>query len=266
MKVGVQIGLTDPDQIADYCRAAGVDEVAMSAGGISANIAALKEAISERGIHLTVLIPPNPSREAVLGENESEVVYLCEILRAISAAGVDTALFYPLDRFKNYLEEYHHEKPPLEVMPGDEKWGKIIEFFRRIADVAEEANLKIANHVFAVGIMRQILNEVKSPALGVTYCTGMYIFGEDPYTGVDIYGIERIFFCHARNLVRHGPGRQGHEEVPLDRGDINMARYVRVLVDSGYNGLIVPEHWGEMGNVVDSVVYLKRLINEALSK
>jgi len=270
MKVGVQLGLTSVDEITDYCRDVNVDEIVLSISAVpgfsekdisSDGIKAFIDDIAEKGILVSGMIPPNPSKEAILGSSQDEFAYLCKILRSIGEAGIKTVLFYPFDRFKNYLAEYHHEKPPLEIMPDDERWGLIIKFFRLISDIAEESDLKIASHVFAVDIMRQILEEVKSPNLGVTYCTGMYIFGSDPYAGIDIYGMDRIFLCHARNLIRHGPGRQGHEEVPLDCGDIDMARHVRNLIKSEYNGLIIPEHWGKGGNVVDSVAYLKKLID-----
>jgi D-mannonate dehydratase len=271
MKVGIQLGLSDVDQIAEQCREVDVDEIVLSVSAIpefaskgfasSDDIEKFKEKLAKRAINLSGMIPPNPSREAVLGDNADEITNLCKILKAIGEADIKTVLFYPFDRFKNYLAEYHHEKPPLEVMPNDERWGEIIKFFRQISSVAEDANVKIANHVFAVDIMRRILSEVESPNLGVVYCTGMYIFGADPYSAIDIYGIERIFLCHARNLIRHGPGRQGHEEVPLDKGDIDMSRHILNLIKAGYDGLIIPEHLGQTGSIIDSVAYLKMLIS-----
>jgi len=273
MRVGIQTGLADIDQIVDYCHQADVDEIVLSAsaipgftetGSISADsIANFIDKVAQRGIKISGMIPPNPSRDAVLGENKDEVADLCRILQAIGETDVKTVLFYPFDRFKNYLSEYYYEKPPLEVMPSDEKWSVIIGFFKQIADVAEKHHLNIANHVFAVDIMRQVFDEVKSPRLGVTYCTGMYIFGNDPYACIDIYGLERIFLCHARNLIRHSPGRQGHEEVPLDSGNIDMARYIHNLINAGYEGLVIPEHWGNKGNVIDSIAYLKKLMEGA---
>ena len=273
MRVGIHTGLTDLDQLAERCRQMDVDDVIMGIGTFaefrkqeyvtSASVAALKDEMAQRGIRLAGITPPSPSPEAVLGDNENEVENLCKIIRALGEADVEMMHFYPLDRFKNYKEEYHHEKPPLEVMPGEEKWEIVIGFFRRLADMAEEADVKISNHVFAADIMLEILDTVGSPNLGVTYCTGTYIFGYDPYTTINLFGIERIFICHARNLVRHSPGRQGHEEVPLESGDIDMARYIRILTELGYDGLIVPEHWGKTGDLSSSVAYLRKLINQS---
>jgi sugar phosphate isomerase/epimerase len=273
MRVGIQLGLNNAEQIADYCHQANVDEIVLSVNAIpgfnkkgfisSDNIADFIDEVAQHDVRISGMIPPNPSRDAVLGENKDEIVNLCQILQAIGKTDVKTLLFYPFDHFKNYLSEYHHEKPPLEVMPHDEKWSNIIDFFKLITDVAEKHNLNIANHVFAVEIMRQILDEVKSSRLGVTYCTGMYIFGNDPYAGIDLYGLDRIFLCHARNPIRHGPGRQGHEKAPLDKGDIDIGIYLQNLINAGYEGLVVPEHWGSSGNVIDSVAYLKKLMKGA---
>ena len=261
MRVGIQTGLTDVEKIVEYCRQVGVDEIVLSTRAILDGAEGFLETLGKRGIRVSGFIPPNPSREAVLGDNEAELEALYKTLRAMGETDIKTVLFYPLDRFKNYKEEYHHEKPPLEVMPGEEKWDIIIGFFRQVADIAEGFDLKIANHVFAVDVMLEIFDTVGSPNLGVTYCTGMYMFGSEPLAGIDIYGIQRIFLCHARNLVRHGPGRQGHEEVPLEEGDIDFSRYIRSLMEAGYDGLVIPEHLGEAGDIAVSVDYLRGLID-----
>ena len=122
-------------------------------------------------------------------------------------------------------------------------------------------NLKLANHLWAVDMLHAIWDAVDSPNNGVTYCQGMYIFGEDPHTAVDTWGIKRIFFCHARNLVRHGPSFQEYEEVPLDSGDVDIALCMRSLAEAGYDGLIIPEHLGKNGSISDAVAYLKKLID-----
>ena len=260
------IGLGNLDRAIETCRQMGVQDVIGSPGRFTItpkNLDSAKQILAQNGIRLAGMTPPGPSPEAVLGDNEAEVENLCKILRSMGEAGLEIAHLYPLDRFRNYKAEYHHEKPPLEVMPGSERWGNIISFFRRISDVAEEVNVKVSNHVFATDVLLEILNTVDSPNLGVTYCTGTYMFGHDPYASIDLIGIDRIFICHIRNLVRHAPGRQGHEEVPLDKGDIDMGKYIGILARYGYNGLIIPEHLGEEGDLAASIKYLKNLIDKS---
>ncbi|MBM3243077.1 TIM barrel protein [Candidatus Poribacteria bacterium] len=262
MRIGIHTGSRVVDQIANECRELGVSEVFLSAGAIPEincdKVKKFKDELIAREITLSGMIIPVPSKDAVLGNNEAEVERLCEMLRAIGEAGVGTVLFYPLDSFLLFKED-SPSKPILDVTIGSEEWARIIEFFRRVASVADEVKLKIANHVWAVDLLREIWNTVGSPNLGVAYCQGMYIIGENPHTAVERLGVERIFFCHARNLVRHGVGFPGHEEVPLDEGDVDIAQCVKALAQAGYDGLIIPEHLGN-GNMAEAVIYLKSLL------
>jgi D-mannonate dehydratase len=269
VRVGIHAGSSSRDQIADQCHQADVDEVFLSVRAVpefagrsyisSDSIESFRDALAERGVRVSGMIAPVPSKEAVLGDNEAEVSDLCKTLKAMGEAGIQTTLFYPLDSFI-YFHEYHPGKP-LELTLGGEGWDAVIEFFGRVVSVADEVDLKLANHLWAVDMLHGIWDAVESPNNGVTYCQGMYIFGEDPHTAVDAWGIDRIFFCHARNLIKHGPSFQEHEEVPLDRGDVDIARCLRSLAEAGYDGLIVPEHLGSGGNISDAVAYLKRLID-----
>ena len=269
MRVGIHAGSSSADQIADQCRQAGVNEVFLRVQSVPKfsergyatpdNIRVFREELAERGIQMSGMITPVPSKEVVLGDDEVGLANLCKTLRAMGEAGVEATLFYPLDKFI-YFDEYHPGKP-LEIVPGGPEWDAVIEFFRRVVDVADEVDLKLANHLWAVDIMHALWDAVDSLNNGATYCQGMYIFGEDPHTAVDAWGIERIHFCHARNLIRHGPSFREHEEVPLDKGDVDIALCVRNLMEAGYDGVIIPEHLGKGESIADAVAYLKKLIN-----
>ena len=87
----------------------------------------------------------------------------------------------------------------------------------------------------------------------------MSLIGEDPHTPINTWGIARIFFAHARNHVRRGPCLMDHDEVPLDRGDVDMARCVQALTAAKYDGLIAPEHLGPQ-SMADATAYLRKLI------
>ena len=88
------------------------------------------------------------------------------------------------------------------------------------------------------------------------------LIGEDPHTPVETWGMERIFFAHARNQAQHGPCLMDHEEVPLQQGDVDMARCVQALVKAEYDGVIAPEHLGPQ-SLADAVDYLKKLTGAA---
>ena len=89
----------------------------------------------------------------------------------------------------------------------------------------------------------------------------MQLFDEDPHTPAETWGMDKIFFAHARNQVRYGPALRDHDEAPLESGDVDMARCVRALLEAGYEGVIVPEHLGPQ-SLADAVAYLKSLISE----
>ncbi|MBN1675957.1 MAG: sugar phosphate isomerase/epimerase [Kiritimatiellae bacterium] len=259
----------DVETIVRLCRETGVKHALWSLRGRvevrgepmpdEAELARGRDAFRNAGIRLAALIPPAPSREAVLGENESETHACAGFLRELGRLNVPMALCYPFDRFLNYKVRYAPDQPPLEVMPGQPRWPAVLEFFERMAAAAREAGVRLANHVFATPVMKGILDAVANPALGVVYCTGAYIFGHDPYAGIRLYGADRIFLAHARNLARRGPGRAGHVETPLPDGDLDMPRYVRALREAGYDGLLIPEHAGEAG-LAESVSYLRTLL------
>ena len=269
MEIGIHAGSNSVDQLVEQCRQAGVNEVFLRAGvdpGFaergylsSDSVAAFRDELAKRGVQASGMITTGPSREVVLGDDEAGLENLCKTLRAIGEAGIDTTLFYPLDKFI-YFDEYHPGQP-LELTVGGEGWDAVIEFFKRVVSVADEVDLKLASHLWDVDMLCAIWDAVDSPNNGVAYCQGMYIFHEDPHAAVEKYGVERIFFAHARNLVRHGPSFREHEEVPLDSGDVDIGLCVRSLMDAGYDGVIIPEHLGENGSMAEAVAYLKKLIN-----
>ena len=255
------------DQIAERCRETSVDEIflgATSVPGFAAqghltpeDFQPFREMLAERNVLVSGMIIPKPSREAVLGQDEKECANICQTLRTTGQSGVDTALLYPLDSFLHFHEYYPGR--PLTIMPGEDGWDSVIDFFRQVVGVADEVGLKLANHLWAVDVVHAIWEAVDSPNNGVTYCQGMSLIGEDPHTPINTWGIARIFFAHARNHVRRGPCLMDHDEVPLDRGDVDMARCVEALTAAEYNGLIAPEHLGPQ-SMADATAYLRKLI------
>jgi len=67
---------------------------------------------------------------------------------------------------------------------------------------------------------------------------------QDP--GKDIYDVikyfserKKIFMVHFRNIIGN---RQEFAEVAVDDGVVDMARAMRVYRDTGYDGIITPDH------------------------
>ena len=270
MRIGIHASSSDADEIAGQCRDVGVNDIFLYVGSVPGfaergrltgdDCKRFAVQLAQRDIEVAGMIIPVPSREVVLGEDEEGRAGLCQMLRATGEAGVDTALFYPLDQFLYFHE--HHPGRSLMVMPGEEDWTRIVEFFKEVVGVADEVDLQLANHLWAVNVVHAIWEAVDSPNNGVTYCQGMSLIGEDPHTPVETWGMERIFFAHARNQAQHGPCLMDHEEVPLQQGDVDMARCVQALVKAEYDGVIAPEHLGPQ-SLADAVDYLKKLTGAA---
>ena len=266
MRIGIHMDYTTPDEVAEQCRSAGVNEIFLRAQTVpgfderghltTAGFRRVADQLRRQVIQISGVILGVPSREMVLGQDDAGRAALCQTIRAAGQSGVDTALFYPLDRFL-YFNEYH-EGRPLMVMPGEDGWDAVLDFFREVVSVADQVNLRLASHLWAVDVVKEIWDAVPSPNNGVTYCQGMSLIDDDPHTPAETWGMDRIFFAHARNQVRTGPCLRDHEETPLESGDVDMARCVRLLMEAGYGGVIIPEHLGPQ-SLADAVTYLRSL-------
>ena len=270
MRVGIHAGYSSGEQLAQQCREADVDEVFLSADSVPGfqegghlavdDLTKVQEELAALGIGIAGIILGRPSAEAVLGKVPDETTRFCETIRAAGSAGVESTLFYPMDSLLHFHE--FHEGRPLMVMPGDEEWPAVIDFYRAVVGAADAVGLPLGCHLWAVEVVHEIWEAVPSPNNGVTYCQGMQLFDEDPHTPSETWGMDKIHFAHARNQVRHGPALMDHKEAPLESGDVDMARCVRALLDAGYEGVIVPEHLGPQ-STADAVAYLKSLIPAA---
>jgi len=249
MKVGIHASGKDMNELVQYCSGIEVDQVCLACSSIGGYdergypdldaLRGVKGRLADAGISVPVMIVSKwPSPEVLLGKPEArgELDNLFRTIGCLGEASVGTALLYlQLDRPKERAEEALY-------------WERLLEFFQRIMDVAENSEVRIANHAYylpnklvrnAEGLKR-ILEAVPSPYNGVTYCPGLYQSGDDVYRAVSLFG-EKIFFAHARDLRKRGAE---FDEVFLGEGDIDFPRVLRLLQEVGYEGLICPEHLG----------------------
>lgn len=139
-------------------------------------------------------------------------------------------------------------------------------FLRAIEPVCTRYEIGMAIHpddppwpVFGLGrIMTgrdnllRLMRLVDKPFNGVTLCTGS--LGADRNTDLPelVHALRgRIHFAHLRNLRHFGPG--DFEEAPhrCPQGSVDLIGVVRALKETGFDGLIRPDHgrmiWGETG-------------------
>ena len=155
MRVGIHESSRSVEEITTHCLDTDVNEIFLRANSLPGvdqlghltpeNFKPFEDMLQKRDVRVYGMIVPVPSKEAVLGQHEAELDSLCQTLRDIGQSGIDTVLFYPLDRLI-YFHEYHRGRS-LMVIPCEEGWSAIIEFFRRAVSVVDEVNLKLANHL-----------------------------------------------------------------------------------------------------------------------
>ncbi|HEU4987291.1 MAG TPA: mannonate dehydratase [Rhizobiaceae bacterium] len=143
---------------------------------------------------------------------------------------------YDRESFRRMLDRYR------DMSRADFR-GNLISFLKEIVPVAEEAGVKLAIHpddppfsifglprvVSSAEDARTIVNAVRSPANGITLCTGSYGAGRRN----DLVAMAKEFapdihFAHLRN-VRHEPDGSFYESEHLD-GDVDMVGVVAALM------------------------------------
>lgn len=141
----------------------------------------------------------------------------------------------------------------------------LVHFLTRIRPVCEEYGIKMAIHpddpswsVFGLprivtgrDTILRLMRAVDAEFNGVTLCSGS--LGSDPANDIPsiIHALKgRIHFAHVRN-VRH-TGRRSFEETAhlSSEGSLDMYAITKALYDSGFDGVIRPDHgravWGEV--------------------
>ena len=145
----------------------------------------------------------------------------------------------------------------------DEIFERIVYLLDRLLPVAEEYDVRLANHIADPptpvgyrGITRwnspDVFEGIKrfaqlyeSPAHGFNLCLGSIASGlTDPKTEIlpviKWVGERRqIFNVHLRNIKG---GWNNFQEVYPDNGDLDFAQIIKELRDVGYDGMVMPDH------------------------
>jgi sugar phosphate isomerase/epimerase len=186
---------------------------------------------------------------------------------------------------------------PQDAAKVEACWEGLIDIYRELIPVAEASGVGIGNHSlhrllpdgireqaiaagarvedynsytadgwggpFLVGTpeeLSRLVSAVKSPCNGVTLCTGMDIVGGDVPTLVKAFA-GNIHFCQFRDHSERWPAGQ---EVPLGEGRVNFSAIAAALRETGYQGVVHPEHLGkprypDEDLVAKAVAYIKSL-------
>ncbi len=144
---------------------------------------------------------------------------------------------------------------------NEELWERLHYFLDRVLPVAERAGVRLAAHpddppaervrrqprlIWRQELYRKLFETVDSPASTAELCLGTV----QEMAESDVYALteslaqqNRIGYIHFRNVVGKMPR---YHEVFVDEGDIDLPRIMKILVDAGFNGVIIPDHTPQM--------------------
>lgn len=148
---------------------------------------------------------------------------------------------------------------------ADVLFDNLVYFLKAIQPVCEKYDIRMAIHpddpswpVFGLSRiitdkdrLLKLMKAVDAPFNGVTLCTGS--LGSNPDNDIPdiIRSLKgRIHFAHVRNLQYNGPGDfQEAAHLSAD-GSMDMYAIMKALYDTGFDGIIRPDHgraiWGEV--------------------
>jgi len=156
------------------------------------------------------------------------------------------------------------EDPPdgdIGAVTHDEMWERLAWFLERLVPVAEESGVRLAAHPDdpPLPILRgtarlithpddyqRLLDLVPSPSNAIEFCQGTIteMPGSDVYEAIRRYASQdKICYVHFRNVRGKAPN---YCEVFIDEGDVDMIKALRIYEDSGFEGLLIPDHTPQM--------------------
>ena len=183
---------------------------------------------------------------------------------------------------KTYAEPLSHGR----VFTKEEIWDNYIYFIKKVVPVAEEAGVRIGIHPddppqpVLAGVPRCVFGNFEgfkkalkiadSPNVGMCLCVGCWLEG-GPLMGKDVVetiqyfgGQKKLFKVHFRNVSAPLPH---FTESLMDDGYYDMCKVMRALVDINFDGIVIPDHFPEMGGhgLTYSIAYMNALLKAVQS-
>jgi mannonate dehydratase len=174
-----------------------------------------------------------------------------EIIDAPIPKGMIWNMRYAEERYDGNIEE----------VSKDELWRRLEYFLKAVVPVAEAADVMLAAHpddppleyvrrqprlVNRTILYQRLLDIYPSAANRIELCVGSLaeMPDDDLYEMIGKYiGMGKVAYVHLRNVVGKVPR---YTETFIDDGDVDIARVLRVLHETGFRGVIIPDHAPQM--------------------
>jgi mannonate dehydratase len=213
-------------------------------------------------------------------ERDREIDDICEMIRLAAKAGIP-ALKYNLtilgvlrtrgtpgrggSTYSTWVKDEAREDPPLTEagrVSAELMWERITYFLERVIPAATECKVRMACHphdpsvspegfrgvVRVLGTvegLKRLVSTAESEYHGLNFCQGTVAEmlrepGREIFDVIRYFGEKKkIFNVHFRNIRGR---RDDFQEVYPDEGDVDMLRAMRVYKETGYSGMIMPDH------------------------
>ncbi|HVT29686.1 MAG TPA: mannonate dehydratase [Lacipirellulaceae bacterium] len=179
------------------------------------------------------------------------------------SVGMDGAFDAPLPNGMVWNMVYDPQAPAGSVRPITHEilWQRLSEFLDEVIPVAEEAGVTLAAHpddppmptmrgqprlVYQPALYQRLLDARPSRANALEFCIGT--LAEMPegnvYEATEQYARQgKLAYVHFRNVRGKVPH---YHETFVDDGDIDMVRVLRILKETKFHGVLIPDHTPQM--------------------
>jgi len=179
------------------------------------------------------------------------------------SVGMEGPIDAPMPNGMVWNMVYDPAAPPGMVPPVSPAalWSRWERFIEEVLPVAENSGVKLALHpddppmpamrgqarlVYQPDLYQRVLDFKPSRANCLEFCLGTLA----EMTEGDIYPVgetysrqQRLAYVHFRNITGKVPY---YRETFIDDGDIDILRVLRILKDTGFDGVLIPDHTPQM--------------------
>ena len=250
----------DHDRNIAYCRDAGASHIVLNTGQLSSDDAPEADALktladqyASAEVVLAGLTPPRLSLDACVDSaaRTREVGYMRRLIENMGHAQIPLVHFY-----------LSADAAPTDPAERQQHWQGLVEIFRELGQIGEEADVRISTHTFHVPdrliwnqeTFSNLMAATDSSAHGLTFCQGKSQMAGDSLPEVIRHFGDKVFMVHVRDIATKAQGpatpeieqrlvNLGYLEVPFGAGEVDMVGTIRALKEIDYKGQIYPEHF-----------------------